>query len=178
VATIAQAIVTIIGVVVAGTWTYWLFVRRRQVFPRATLVQRIFSRSASDGYILISVDVEVVNRGDVVLRLVSGRTYLHQLVPLPANVLAKVSTRSSELVHDPVVTGWTLMGLAVEQAGKGQYLAELEPNESVPFHYDFVVNSSVQVVSVFSHFDNEAKRKRRLGWRAFLVSRVPTTLGD
>lgn len=159
----AQTIVTIAAMVVGGVWTYMLFVVRRQRHPRAELSHSVQTAEIAPGRRLVHVTVAVTNVGDVLVRLVSGCTRLQQVAPLSDDDLRS----SIEAGRDPVPAGaseveWPFLAERAYDWGGGP--VEIEPGESETIHCDFVVTSDLRVAEVYTHLDNESKKRRKLGW--------------
>jgi len=151
VADIAQSF-AVFAVAVGGAW---LYLRRRQRFPRARMTHDIRHKRISDSATAIFVIVTVRNLGEVIVRLQKGFTWIRQITPAD-DFLAELTEEN----RDRCDMGWGL--LANKQADCAD--VEIEPNEEQEFCFDFLVGSHVQSVSIYSHFENERKRKRKLGW--------------
>jgi hypothetical protein len=54
-----ESIVTAGGIVAAGVWTYLIFVKRRQRFPRATVSHQTYHYRPTDGQTLLRVAAKV-----------------------------------------------------------------------------------------------------------------------
>ena len=50
-----------------------------------------------------------------------------------------------------------------------EFKREIEPNESDEYHYDFVVDSDVNTVQIYSHLSNEKKLRRDIGWNCTTI---------
>src|SRR5947209_8273541 len=72
IATIAQSI-AVFSVALGGAW---LYLRRRQRFPRARMTHDIRHKRISDSAIAIFVIVTVRNLGEVIVRLQKGFTWI------------------------------------------------------------------------------------------------------
>ncbi len=81
---------TVVAIVVGGIWTYLLFVRTRQRYPRANLTHRITHRKVSDDHMLLRVGLTVVNQGEVLLTLGAGETWVQRMVPWPDELIARI----------------------------------------------------------------------------------------
>ena len=76
---IVQAVVSVVAITVAALWTWLLFVRTRQKYPRANITHRLAHRPITDGKRLLRVIVEISNVGDVLLSLIQGQARIQQI---------------------------------------------------------------------------------------------------
>lgn len=158
IAALIQSAATVIAITVGGIWTYWLFVRKRQKFPRAKIEHRISHRSTVNGRLLLSVDAIISNTSDVLLSLVSGKISVSQMLPPQAELLNILNGGQGTEVTD-----WqALVPLRNPTWKKGEL--EIEPGESQQLPYHFVINASVQTLLVYTYFRNAEKSGRVLGW--------------
>src|SRR6266702_4870713 len=157
IATIIQSVATVSAIIIGGVWTYWLFIRKRQKYPRAKIEHRI-SHRPTNGKILLSIDVIISNSSDVLLLLESGKVLVSQVLPPQAELLSILNGSPGTEVTD-----WrALVPLRNPTWKKGEL--ELEPGESQQLPYHFVIDASIQTVLVYTYFRNIKKRGRVLGW--------------
>lgn len=104
-----QSIATVAGIVVAGIWTYMLFVRKREKYPRADLKHRIEFWDISERERLVRVVLVVKNESDTLLRLFHGRTWIQQMKPWPIEVIEQYKEASEESAEASVEVGWLLI---------------------------------------------------------------------
>jgi len=157
-----QGVVTIVAIAVGGAWAYLLFVRRRQKYPRANLTQDLRCYPLRDNKLLLRATVRICNESEVLLSLASGLSRVQQVLPCTEDLVASLAKR----IHDddacePEVE-WPLLEEWKVAFKKGE--REIEPGESDELHFDFVVDSDVQVVVLYSYLKNVRKRKREIGW--------------
>lgn len=69
IAQIVQTIVTVIAIFIDGLWSYRLFVKKRQIYPRASLTHRITALRLTDKATLLNIVVTVANLGDVLISI-------------------------------------------------------------------------------------------------------------
>lgn len=161
---IAAAAATTAAIVVGGWW----FIRRRQRYPRATLEHDVHSTTLPGDRWLVRATVRVANLGNVLIELKSANVRLQQLAPCPASVEEQLS--NGELKRDDGELQWTLLDEINCSWRSGD--REIEPQESEDFYFDFVVDSPVDAVLLYSYFKNIAKRQtgklfarnREIGW--------------
>ena len=154
--------VTIIAIVVAGIWTYLLFVRKRQRYPRADITHQVEHWPISDGKTLLRVVVNISNKGEILLSLVSGFTRVQQMMPWSPELLESIKLNKEFVKEGQAEVEWPLLrerNLAFEQGER-----EIEPGETDELAFDFIIESKVQVVVLYSYLKNRRKRKPEIGW--------------
>ncbi len=170
VVTVIQAIVTTIAIVVGGLWTYFLFVKKRQKFPRASVSHQIFCRTISGEKALLNVKTVISNSGDVLLCLESGVVRVQQILPIPDNIDALIKQDQDPVAGDRTEIDWPLIGTRSFSFEKGK--CEIEPGEHDQFVSDHVIDANVQLVAVYSYFKNTRKRRRDIGWSITTVYEI------
>ena len=158
---IVQSLATVLAFIAGGFWSYRLFVQRRQKYPRAEISHNVTNVRLTHDKILLNVIVNISNTGDVLLSLDSAETRIQQILPLPQEMQSAIDG------HDPVKTDqteflWPLIGLRQSKWKKGEL--EFEPHESGQLRYDFILDSEVQTIKVYSFIRNITRRNREIGW--------------
>lgn len=158
-------VLTLLAIIFGGSWSYVLFIRTRQKYPSANISQGITYREITADKLWVRVTVTLQNTGKVLLSLVSGVSWIQQVAPLDAEISEKIKN-----VEDPVSQGgseiiWPLVEERKLSWGKGE--REIEPSESDQIYFDFVVDSDLRTIVVYSYFTNVKKFRRRkgLGWQ-------------
>ena len=170
---IAQAIATVVALGFGTWWTWWLFIRTRQKYPKVRLSHSFFQCPINRNWTLLRVSLKVDNQGSVLIMPGNVETRLLQLKPWPPEV-GRAIKQSARLrtIPNEVFDHYHL--LKENQADfKWPYISnrivapqrvEIEPNESDEFHFDFIINRLWRVISVYSHVENRRKRGKKLGW--------------
>lgn len=163
----AQSIVTIIAVIIAGLWTYGLFIRNRLSYPRAKIEHNVSVRQVGKGKALLSVEVVISNAGSVLMRLESGEIRISQMLPPQDELLAIIQGDQGISV-----TNW--QNLIPEQllSWNGEKRPEIEPGENSQLLYHFVVPSDVSTLLLYTYFGNEKKRSKNFGWELTTIHEV------
>jgi len=159
-----KSIAEIIGLAVGGFWTWILFVKNRQDYPRAKITHAISHRVLPNGSRLLRVRCTVTNIGQVFLRLDSAFVWVQQMLPLPADFQAALDAGKDPLaVLDPSESeyGWPRVG--ERKCDWAASPREVEPSEEDYIQFDFVVDGDAQLLEIYSYFKNERK-KREIGW--------------
>lgn len=161
-----KAIIEAGAIVVGGIWTWMLFVKKRQRFPRAAITHAVDFRKLNDDYWLAHVTVTVKNPGEVLLKLVSHRTQVQVVVPPDKRVSDALAKN-----EDPVPEGkseypWPHIKNIESNWSAETETREIEPGESQDVDVDFFVPAVVETIMIYSYFENKTKRKknRELGW--------------
>jgi len=167
---VIQAIATTIAIFIGGFWTYFLFVKKRQKFPRASISHQIFHKPLLQEKALLNVKTVLSNSGDVLLSLESGEVRVQQILPLPTDIASLIGEGQDPVPKYKTEVDWPLIGVRSFAWEKGK--CEIEPGENDHFVSDYVVNADVQLVTVYSYFKNTRKRKRDIGWGVTTVYQI------
>lgn len=158
-----EAIATTIGIAAAGVWTYLLFVRRRQRYPRATVSHAVSCFPLEDGRSILRVSARIINTSDVLLCFRYARTRLQHFYPLPTHIADRLNGGDD----DPLASGEHELPWTVVAAREWQFpeqRAEVEPGETEVLHCDFVVPAVIERVLLYTYITNHEKRGRDIGW--------------
>ena len=154
---LAENIVTVLAVIVGGVWSYLLFVRRRQRYPRANVTHTIESWFEGTS-LFVRARVHVENIGDVRICLKEGVVYLSRVTPWPRRLQPELAEGRTEISFSERTLNWALLAKSSWKDGDD----EVEPHETETLVLDFVVNEPVERVELRSHLKNLTKRRRWL----------------
>jgi hypothetical protein len=146
------------AIVVAGVWTYMLFVQGRARFPRASITHRITHHSTANGRTLLQVKAVIKNDGTVMLRIPNGLFRVHRVLPLPDNVVDLLAKGK-----DPVAEGNS--EVIWERASPPRRITlqmQIEPGESDEVLADFFIDPALRLIEVYTFFGNEKAKPN--GW--------------
>jgi hypothetical protein len=156
-----ESIFTITGIIVAGVWAYWHFVRRRERFPGARFEQKVQTWEMNDNYRVIRVTLMIHNHSNVLLCVGRGSVWLQQIKPWPETLIEKLKNKESPVVQGETEIQWPIIA---ERDFEFSGQKELEPNESDEIIVDFVMDKECEELLVYSHVENAAKPGTNLGW--------------
>jgi len=181
-----ESLAKIAALIIAGWWTYILFIRRREKFPRAELAHHVENLALPRHKRLIRVAVEVKNLGSTIIRVSSVDTRLQHVAPMTERELQHRLRETPALdANAPPTMQWYLLARRREAIPRGQ--AEIEPSESETFFAEFIIDDGVDVLRVYSHLENRTKRrywarrresKRGLGWQHITYYRIVPGAAD
>lgn len=162
IAQIVQAVVTVIAVFVGGLWSYRLFVKKRQIYPRAQLAHRITCLPLTQKEKLLNVVVTVSNIGDVLVTIASAKARIQHILPLESVFAEKLKKREDPVKKDYSMVEW--LPLAEREPQWKDVKVEIEPGEKSDLEFDFIIDANVQIVRIYTFIRNTAKRRRVIGW--------------
>jgi hypothetical protein len=151
-----------VGIIVGGIWTWMLFVKKRLRFPRAELTHRIMHRVLADGQRLLHLDVVISNTGECLLSLISGKTWIQQMEPVPEEFLDMLRKQEDLIKEGQTEYEWPL--LAERETDWTKEPVEIEPGETHQITYDLVVDSDAGTVEIYTYFKNARRKDREIGW--------------
>jgi hypothetical protein len=166
---IIQGSISTVALLVAGLWTYMLFVQKRQKYQRTSVEHRITHRPIGGGKVLLVVEVLIANTGDVLVALEAGETTVKQLVPPEPQLLRQIAEQDLHQPRRHQSTGWKL--IAYEPDEPGRRGVEIEPGNLDQSVYNFIIDAGVRTVQVHSYVDNVQKQRLQIDWRRFRIIR-------
>ncbi|HEX6065582.1 MAG TPA: hypothetical protein VFZ04_15230 [Longimicrobiales bacterium] len=182
-----ESIVKIAAVLIAAWWTYSLFIRQRQSYPRAAVAHTVRHTLLGSSKRLVQVAIEVRNIGNTLMRVRKYDVRLQYLGPFRDEHVEKLITEYPPMKTDaePAVR-WRLLAQRLaghaktELPSKQDFEVELEPGESDALNFDFIINDEVDVIRVYSYLQNHTKRWRfrRKWWRRIEIGWTNATIHE
>ncbi|MCK4225153.1 MAG: hypothetical protein KAX39_08220, partial [candidate division Zixibacteria bacterium] len=162
-----QPIAIVIALILGGAWSYMLFIKNRQKFPRANITHKISHKPISNNKVLLNVAAEISNTGDVLLSLLAGTTRVQQVLPLLPEMLNTINEGKDPVSEETTEIEWPLIKEKEKNWKKREF--EIEPGEKDQIMYDFIIDYDIETVVVYSHFKNVKKGSRNIGWELTTV---------
>jgi hypothetical protein len=150
---------TIIALFVGAYWTWHLFVRKREDYPRARISHTVRVIAGEGRVKLVRLAFVIENNGTVLLPLAKIEIKVQQLKPLPVAWMAALHNAGAVGRADHELDWPVLFEDAVDCSAY-----ELEPGEREDLQFDLELSCTVKLVQVYSHMPNRAKVKRGIGW--------------
>jgi len=159
---IAQSVITGAGIIMAGIWTYLVFVRQRLGLPKVDIDLSIDDIILPEGGRLIHAEIKLKNTGSVVVKSDYGELRLRQVVPIPDEFKGDI-----EGGYDPVGEGnteveWPMIAGREWKWSKNDL--EIEPGECDSLHADYIIPVTTKTVQLYCYISNAKKKRRGLGW--------------
>lgn len=172
-----QAVLTSIALIIGGAWSYLIFVKKRQKFPRAEVSHKFVKLPFSENKVVLRTIVTIENTGDVLLSLESGFIWVHRISPLTSEEKQEIDQAEEEEVtvsKEELNTeaDWPLL---FERNFSSK--VEVEPHEKdESLCYDFLLDNTVDIIQVYTYFRNQKKRglfkRHQIGWNKTSVERL------
>jgi len=159
---ILKDIFTVVAILVGGIWSYLLFVRKRQKFPRANISHKITHKPIDDNKVLLHLDVGISNAGDVLISIISGIVRLHQIVPAPDELLSTIRSGNDPISEEKNEYDWPLIAEREPKWEKRNF--EIEPGETDHANFDFIIDNDIETIEIYTYLKNKKKRFREIGW--------------
>ena len=168
-----QPWVQIGAIIVAGVWSYFLFIRNRVDYPIAKIDQTITHADIDADHVCVSVFISLSNCGKVLLKLDSCILTIQQILPLHEDIRQKIANspldalKSGEVeylfIEKRTQVGWHEIGCRVVTWQEGEI--SIEPGETEEFQYEFILEKGIEKIRVISYHRNVRYSKARMGWR-------------
>ncbi len=137
---IAQSVVTVIAIIVAGVW----FIERREASLKADITHTVIHRQIDDKQTWVRVSIEISNLGKRLLDLKYGLFSIHQILPL-------------EPVDIPILKDYRVDWPLIGDHCKRKLNIKIEPGEKDHLDHEFLIPRNVQTVEIYSYFQNPEK---------------------
>jgi hypothetical protein len=163
---VAQSVVTIVAVIVGGIWTYDVFIKERRDYPHANIEHQITHLALSDKQNLLRVGLDLTNAGSSLMKIDHSLIRIQQILP------------AASCSNDPCATSQLKEALAGIERKEDRFAwpliaertvtdpIEIEPGEKQSLDYEFVIESTVKAVRIYTYFKNEQRSKedKEQGW--------------
>jgi len=162
----------IIGILAAGVWTYLIFVRQRQRYPRATIVQEVLYQQLPIERTLLVVSVSLANIGTTLIEVDYIEVVVARLSPLKKSLISLAVEG-----HDPLDSAarreFLWYRIAHRRTGFKTGHLEIEPGESEQVNFDFAVSGDLEQIKVGVHVENVFKRHTLRDWLREQLPNLP-----
>lgn len=146
-----------LAIIIAGWWTYSLFILQRIKQPHIDITHRYFSTPIANEKNLLRLTVALKNHGSVVFKSSEIKVLLQQVRPCPSIVLETIQNKENPPMNGGEIK-WTLLKGTRVVAGTPQetgelqlFVEEIEPGETDECHFDFIIDNEVQTVASYSY---------------------------
>jgi len=168
--------VEVVALIVGGFWTYWLFVQKRERWPKACLNHHIRSWPIANDRQLIRVGFDIHNAGEVLLEIREGFTEIYQLKPWPQELITKPMDQIGFRIKGATEFQWSRLAILYldgkstkEQQTTSKDWPEfdgydIEPDEYEEICFDFIIPAEVELVPVYSRIENLRLHDKEFGW--------------
>lgn len=159
---IIQSLLTSAGIIIAGVWTYLLFIRQRLHFPKVKINLSVTDTILPNENRLVHAEIKIENVGSVILCSDYAELRLRQVVPVPKEINTII-----EDGKDPVQLGnseivWPML---FNREWKWESKCfEIEPGEPDSLHADYIIPEDIKVIEFYCFIANAKKKRHGLGW--------------
>ena len=157
-----QYIVTAGAIIVAGLWTYYLFIENRSNYPIADIELSYVKFNVLEDKILIHASVKITNKGSVLLKAEEAELRLRQVTPLPEETVKIINSGGDLVAEGETEVMWPLIAGRLWKYEDEPI--EIEPGESDVLHADFAIKNDIEIVEFYFYLKNKAKENKQLGW--------------
>lgn len=157
---IIESFFTILAIIVGGIWTYIIFIKNREKYPKAVLKHNVDTVDIEDG-LLIRLRIEIENLGKVILPIKTGEIRLQQIKPSTKTVSEAIENFQNDVNEKKADIIWPLLEKRILKYEADQTY-ELEPGEIDYFEFDFILSNEIDVIQFYTHIENDLKQNK--GW--------------
>lgn len=141
-------IVQIAAIIVAGLWTYKLFIKGRQHFSRALIKNEINHFMLDKNRRLIRLVIEINNVGNIAIYPTKGHSSIQQIFPITHKALKEIESKSFMNGIDPPEIDWDVLEEADFDLAQDESI--LEPEETMRIPMDFIIPGDAEIIQIHS----------------------------
>jgi hypothetical protein len=159
------------AILVGGIIALFKYVIYRQTYPKINVTSSIDAVQLDEQHVLVRVTATIDNLGPRMLKIEQG--YANLLLVSPCDTTTRDQlARGNPNFQDNLLE---LPLLDKKKLPLG-YPREIEPQESDQIHFDFVVQSNIEVVCACINVANPSKSARSIVWEKRHLFRIPLAL--
>ena len=169
-AEVLKSITEGIAIVIAGIWTYEVYIKNRYDYPYPKIQQHIKFYKLGNKFNYLSVFITVTNEGKTKLDLSNGVIYVRKVLPLSPAIknlilesnltdiregenLQTEKTQVGDIENKLFIdhgqrVGWRTLG----KRSWREKFNKFEPGQTREIQFDFLFNDEVDVVEIISYF--------------------------
>ncbi len=166
-----QSAITIFAIIVAGVWTYGLFVATRETRPHLNVHHSVVSKIIAPGVAWMHLTVVLENTGESLVSLRSADVRVQKVVPLDASLQKSLGAGKNLVPENEYLVPWPLLRHYVAKLD-----LEIEPKESDNVDFDFVLPTAARTVRIYTYLENVEKASRQIGWHLDTIYDIPDEL--
>lgn len=159
---ILKSLTEAIAIVIAGVWTYELYIKNRYEHPYPKIHHRIEHYDLKNDIVYLSVFVTVTNEGKTKLDLGRGKISIRQVFPVPKQLQETINKSGEEeirlgsaqglFIDSGQRLGWVSLGRREWSQLRGK-MKELEPGQTREIQFDFLIEDDVKVIEAISYIE-------------------------
>lgn len=155
---LAKDIITALGIIIAGIWTWMLFIRQRTGETKARLKHIVETFPTDVNQIYVRAILEVENKGTVKVAPPRFNTTVQYVLPVPPEIREKI--QSGDLVSkNEYEFPWPSKHEYNINLKKDDW--EVEPGETERLYLDFFVPAHVKLIQIHSRlFESDDKESQ------------------
>ncbi len=161
-----QTVVTTIGIIIGGLWTYNIFIKERHNYPHANLQLEVSHVGLSSQINLLRITTVVTNSGTSKLDLKEATIRIQQIKPVldctgtPSCATDQVNDALNRIEQQLDKFTWPMIS---QRRKIWKNAIEIEPKEKEKLDFEFAIPSNVKHVRIYTFHKNERKFKRKGG---------------
>ena len=161
---LVQSTVTVLAIVAGGVFAYYKLRVFRDFEPHLTISHTVSSRVVGDSYVHIAVTATLHNGSRVEMEIREGFCRIQQVAPVSDE---DVEHLYAQVLGDDAYLQWPTL----DEVRRGWDRDELivEPGESHPETFEFIVSGAIESVVIYTYFYNSRYPQPPQGWAATTV---------
>lgn len=176
----AQAVVSIVAIIVGAWWTYDTFIRERRHLPHANIEHKVSHVRLDPKTTLLQVAVTVSNTGSSYMEIKTTDVRIQQVLPIvcvnndPRCAKQEIAESLIKSERSNDIFSWPLISRRRETNRK----SVLEPGETERLDFEFPIRTDVRAVRIYSYIRNERLQPNiESGWHMSSYYELPAVSG-
>jgi len=159
-------ILTSVGVVVGAFWSYHLFIKNRQKYPKAEIDHKIEIKDIENGeFQLITLIITIKNISQILLPIEEYNIEIFKVIP---------SLELSDKIEKGYFNKYPSYEIPSNESifkvtKKTKSNMEIEPTEKILLAHNVVIPKGLQTISVHSVVYNPSKSKKQFVWNNITI---------
>jgi hypothetical protein len=167
---ILKSVIEGVAIIIAGIWTYEVYIKNRYDYPYPKIQQHIKFYKLGNHFNYLSVFITITNEGKTKLDLSNGVIYVRKVLPLSPAIKKMIeesnlndiregqNSQVEKTLTDDIENklfidhgqrvGWKTLG---RRSWKEKF-HKFEPGQTREIQFDFLFNDEVDVVELISYF--------------------------
>ncbi len=174
---VISKIVTISATVIGAIWSYYAFFRQRLNEPRLNVAHEVHPLDLPDGRRLLKIYAAITNLGQVRVVLPTWYLRAEQILPLTKTATTDLTRKAFIDAHNQ--SHWNC--LAEGSFSDNQFRMVLEPGETDRASANLVIDNTIEVIQIYSHFRRTKNQNSCEGWPSKTLvdlRKSPTSKGE
>ena len=169
---VVQGFATVTAIGVGGVYAFYKLEVFREFEPHLTITQEPSSWQFGGDYVHVSVNVSLVNRSKVAIRIREASFWMRKVAPLDDKTVVELYLNFLDKPTTNKYVEFPTLEKFEREWGRDEFV--IEPGETSTDWYEFIVANRYDTVALVAFFADSTKKSRnpRIGWSAVTLHNI------